>query len=222
MPRWIAAMLLPLFACDAESVAASGTGIELAAPTRTSARYGMRYLYWEPGVAIPGADMVSRARAVLDADTTRAILGSDRGRDGFVHSSTDAKKNMVTFQQVVRWRGQIIPVHRAWATVELSGGDRLIYIGTGFRAPVGLPDGPVKVDERAADRIAVAEYAQLTSSAGVVTAHRDRGLRVHRLWGRVDVLAYQVHVEGGDHRAYLILVDAMTGAVRETRQAWIE
>lgn len=198
-------------------------------PTRVDGRSSatMRYFYWEPGVEVAdfGGDARARAEAVLASPSIRELLGAE-AEDGFVFQKFDAARQMVTFRQTRAFRGQQVVVAEAFATVELAGGTALVYLGTGFRAGISLADSPLTIDEAKAEELAVAAYERQEGAKGVATKHLDPGLRVEKAawWG--DRLVFPIHVEreddGGHSRPWMISIDAQSGEVAGSYQAWIE
>lgn len=208
----------------ASSAPTAGPG-DLAAPTRSEppTGLGMAYFYWEPGVVVPGSDPLARAQAVLATARMRQLLGAGPD-DGFVFSSRDDKKGMLTFQQTYAWGGRDVVVEGAYATVQLEGGDKLVYVGTGFKKGVTLGKEPLVVDEAKAGPIAEKEYEALEKARGKVTPHLAQGLRVHPIPGKGFILGYAIHVERADNgsRPYMLVVDAQVGKVVDSRTSWVE
>ncbi|MBK6516016.1 MAG: hypothetical protein IPG04_18440 [Polyangiaceae bacterium] len=220
-----AATARPTGVAPSASASATPGPSDLAAPTRTDGKSGsgMFYLYWEPGIEVPGADALARAQTVLASARVKELLGAGPD-DGFVFQKRDDAKGMLTFRQTVAWGGQAVVVDGAYATVQLEGGTKLVYVGTGFKQRITLSKDPLVVDEAKAGPIAEQEYERIEKAKGKVTPHLDPGLRVHAVAGKGLILGYAIHVERADQgmRPYMIVVDAQTGKAVDSRRSWVE
>lgn len=209
-------------------VATAPSAPKLPPPTRTMSPSGgdMHYHYWEPAVSVAdlGADPRARATAVLATPEIRELLGA-AAVDGFVYEKSTPDKHMVTFRQTRAFRGEPVIVDGAYATVELADDTKLAYLGTGFRGDITLADGELAVDEARAGTIALAAYEAQEKFAGKVTPHLDPGLRVQDVRNSGWHLVYEIHVERaagqGHPRPFMFVVDAQSGAVVRSYQAWV-
>ncbi len=224
---------------DATGHTVEGPTLVVPPPTEKSRTTEMRYFNWRPPAQLERGPQESdeelAARVLASAELAQQ-LDIRPDADGFVRrdavsKTKDVPPNLqVVFRQVYRWRGKVVPVDEAFATVELAAGGALVYVGTGFRPGVSLPDKPPIDEARAAD-IATKDYAGRENVQAVSSPHRDPGLKIHRVRGNAavkgDALGYQIHVEakvekGRFSRPFLYLIDAFTGEVLTRAQAWTE
>ncbi len=222
-----------------EGPTVEGPTLVVPPPTEQSRPNEMRYLYWKPPAQLERGPQESdeelAARVLRSAELTQQLdLRPDV--DGFVRRDAASKTKdvppnvQVVFRQVYRWRGKVVPVDEAFATVELTEAGALAYVGTGFRPGVSLPDKPPIDEARAAD-IATKDYAGREKVQAVSSPHRDPGPKIHRVRGNAraegDALGYQIYVEakaekGRFSRPFLYLIDALSGEVLTRSQAWTE